>query len=297
MADQISQDIQEMIRKAREGDPETNFRMYEWALLQAAAEPEEPRWNRLASKCLMKAADSGYPAAVDRMNELSREKREKTPPPPPAEEYSRDDDAQQPRQPARKRQPEPEEAPQSGAVLQGILNGVGKIGEVVRPLEIFLCGFVLYGFGADRKPAERRRDLRGIHDLPAQRRDVIRQAVEGILEEGRPVVKLHNESALSAAFGDRGKILVRPYNEAAHVRTENADVREGVTQLCDDLSEHGARAVEITGKSQYDHSFRLDRCFEIHNYPREISLEMIAQIGVLVKRCLFLFISFNTVIN
>lgn len=70
MAELTEQEVQEMIQKAREGDAEANYRMSEWALEQAMAEPEEERWNRLAAKCLVKAAEAGYAPAQDRMDEL-----------------------------------------------------------------------------------------------------------------------------------------------------------------------------------------------------------------------------------
>lgn len=99
-------EIREMIDKARAGDPEANYRMSEWALEQAAAEPEEERWNRLAAKCLLKAADAGYAPAQKRMDDLIRQLDEDAPAPEtleapgPAREYS---------------EPVPEDAPNEGA--------------------------------------------------------------------------------------------------------------------------------------------------------------------------------------
>ncbi len=61
---------QEMIEKAKSGDPEANYQMSLWALEQAMAEPEEERWNRLAAKCLVKAAEAGYAPAKEKMAEL-----------------------------------------------------------------------------------------------------------------------------------------------------------------------------------------------------------------------------------
>jgi hypothetical protein len=56
---------QEMIERAKAGDPKANYDMALWALEQAMAEPEEERWNQLAAKCLVKAAQAGYePAKV-----------------------------------------------------------------------------------------------------------------------------------------------------------------------------------------------------------------------------------------
>lgn len=70
MAELTDQEIQEMIQKARDGDAEANYRMSEWALEQAMAEPEEERWNRLAARCLVKAAEAGYEPAQERMEHL-----------------------------------------------------------------------------------------------------------------------------------------------------------------------------------------------------------------------------------
>jgi hypothetical protein len=61
---------QEMIERAKGGDPKANYDMSLWALEQAVAEPEEERWNRLAAKCLVKAAEAGYEPAKERMNQL-----------------------------------------------------------------------------------------------------------------------------------------------------------------------------------------------------------------------------------
>ncbi len=47
------------------GDPQANYELALWALDQAEAEPEEERWNRLAAKCLVKAAQAGYAPAVE----------------------------------------------------------------------------------------------------------------------------------------------------------------------------------------------------------------------------------------
>lgn len=64
------QQEQEMIDRAKAGDPEANYQMSLWALEQAMAEPEEERWNRLAAKCLVKAAEAGYAPAKEKMDEL-----------------------------------------------------------------------------------------------------------------------------------------------------------------------------------------------------------------------------------
>ena len=70
MMDLTEQQEQEMIRRAKAGEPEANYQMSLWALDQAIAEPEEERWNRLAAKCLVKAAEAGYEPAKEKMNEL-----------------------------------------------------------------------------------------------------------------------------------------------------------------------------------------------------------------------------------
>lgn len=75
MIDLTEQQEQEMIDRARAGDPEANYNMSLWALEQAMAEPEEERWNRLAAKCLVKSAESGYGPAQERMKELLEQSR------------------------------------------------------------------------------------------------------------------------------------------------------------------------------------------------------------------------------
>ena len=70
MMDLTEQQEQEMIDRAREGDPEANYNMSLWALEQAAAEPDEDRWNRLAARCLVKAAEAGYGPAQEKMQEI-----------------------------------------------------------------------------------------------------------------------------------------------------------------------------------------------------------------------------------
>ena len=64
------QEEQEMIERAKEGDPKANYELSLWALSRSEEEPDEPRWNRLAAKCLVKAAQAGYAPAQKRMNEL-----------------------------------------------------------------------------------------------------------------------------------------------------------------------------------------------------------------------------------
>lgn len=86
MAELTEQEIQEMIRKAREGDALANYQMSEWALEQAMAEPDEERWNTLAARCLVKAAEAGYEPAKERMEELIRDSGAAAPT-EPREEY------------------------------------------------------------------------------------------------------------------------------------------------------------------------------------------------------------------
>ena len=70
MTELTEQQEQEMIEKAKAGDPEANYNMSLWALEQAMAEPDEERWNRLAAKCLVRAAEAGYEPAKAKMDEL-----------------------------------------------------------------------------------------------------------------------------------------------------------------------------------------------------------------------------------
>ncbi|MCD8321503.1 MAG: SH3 domain-containing protein [Oscillospiraceae bacterium] len=65
MHDLSEQERQDMIQRAKGGDPQANYELALWALDQAEAEPEEERWNRLAAKCLVKAAQAGYAPAVE----------------------------------------------------------------------------------------------------------------------------------------------------------------------------------------------------------------------------------------
>lgn len=79
MIDLTEQQEQEMIEKAKAGDPEANYRMSLWALEQAMAEPDEERWNRLAAKCLVRAAEAGYAPAKEKMDELLAQTAEAQP--------------------------------------------------------------------------------------------------------------------------------------------------------------------------------------------------------------------------
>ncbi len=91
MMDWSEQEEQIMIEQAKAGDPEANYELSQWALRRGEEEPDEPRWNRLAAKCLVKAAQAGYGPAQKRMNELlaSRAARSAAPEPEqePDEEY------------------------------------------------------------------------------------------------------------------------------------------------------------------------------------------------------------------
>ena len=70
MREWTEQEEQEMIELAKQGDPRANYELSLWALRRSEEEPEESRWNRLAAKCLVKAAQAGYPPAQARMAEL-----------------------------------------------------------------------------------------------------------------------------------------------------------------------------------------------------------------------------------
>ncbi len=56
-----------MIERAKSGDPQANYELSLWAQERSEEEPDEPRWNRLAAKCLVKAAQAGYGPAQERM--------------------------------------------------------------------------------------------------------------------------------------------------------------------------------------------------------------------------------------
>ena len=88
MLDLTEQQEQEMIRLAKAGDPEANYQMSLWALDQAIAEPDEERWNRLAAKCLVKAAEAGYEPAKEKMSELLQQTAEAPDEQPAAAPYT-----------------------------------------------------------------------------------------------------------------------------------------------------------------------------------------------------------------
>ena len=70
MREWTEQEEQQMIALAKQGDPQANYELSQWALRRGEEEPEESRWNRLAAKCLVKAAQAGYAPAQARMAEL-----------------------------------------------------------------------------------------------------------------------------------------------------------------------------------------------------------------------------------
>ncbi len=67
MREWTEQEEQEMIERAKAGEPEANYELSLWALARSEEEPDEPRWNRLAAKCLVKAAQAGYGPAQRQM--------------------------------------------------------------------------------------------------------------------------------------------------------------------------------------------------------------------------------------
>ena len=73
MREWTEQEEQEMIERAKAGDPEANYELSLWALRRGEEEPEESRWNRLAAKCLVKAAEAGYAPAQERMESLLKQ--------------------------------------------------------------------------------------------------------------------------------------------------------------------------------------------------------------------------------
>ncbi len=70
MIDWTEQQEQEMIARAKAGDPEANYQLSLWALERSEEEPDEIRWNRLAAKCLVKAAQAGHGPAQERLQAL-----------------------------------------------------------------------------------------------------------------------------------------------------------------------------------------------------------------------------------
>ena len=70
MIEWTEQQEQEMIAQAKAGDPEANYQLSLWALERGEEEPDEIRWNRLAAKCLVKAAQAGHGPAQERLQAL-----------------------------------------------------------------------------------------------------------------------------------------------------------------------------------------------------------------------------------
>lgn len=66
----------EMIEQAKAGDPKANYEMSQWAQQMSILEPDEPRWNSLAAKCLVDAAQGGYEPAKRMVEALISGKQE-----------------------------------------------------------------------------------------------------------------------------------------------------------------------------------------------------------------------------
>lgn len=80
MTELTEREEQEMIERAKAGDPKANYDMSFWALDRAQEDPEDERWNRLAAKCLVRSAEAGYAPARERMQALLRQTEEDTSP-------------------------------------------------------------------------------------------------------------------------------------------------------------------------------------------------------------------------
>ena len=81
MREWTEQEEQEMIERAKAGEPAANYELSLWALARSEEEPDEPRWNRLAAKCLVKAAQAGYGPAQKQMAALLKSADEPAPAP------------------------------------------------------------------------------------------------------------------------------------------------------------------------------------------------------------------------
>ncbi len=79
----------EMIEQAKAGDPKANYELSQWARRMSVLEPDEPRWNSLAAKCLVDAARGGYEPAQRLVAELTSEDEDETPADAP---FADDDD-------------------------------------------------------------------------------------------------------------------------------------------------------------------------------------------------------------
>lgn len=127
MRELTEREEQEMIDRAKAGDPEANYNMSLWALDRAMAEPEEERWNRLAAKCLVRAAEAGYGPAQARMEELLHKN---DPPAEPEDDYTprhSEPAAAAPHEaaPAASGTPRPARQSASGRSIPDILKGIG----------------------------------------------------------------------------------------------------------------------------------------------------------------------------
>lgn len=77
MREWTEREEQEMIDRAKAGDPQANYELSLWALQRAEEEPGEVRWNKLAAKCLVKSAQAGYAPAQKRMEQLLLQQKAK----------------------------------------------------------------------------------------------------------------------------------------------------------------------------------------------------------------------------
>lgn len=128
MLDLTEQQEQEMIRLAKAGDPEANYQMSLWALDQAIAEPDEERWNRLAAKCLVKAAEAGYEPAKEKMAELLEQTPEEPAAQPAAVPYTAPAAESAPRpEPAAPAAPSSAPAPAAPAAKNTVGDIAGKV--------------------------------------------------------------------------------------------------------------------------------------------------------------------------
>ena len=137
MTDLTRQEEREMIEKAKAGDPEANYQMSFWALEQAAAEPGEERWNKLAAKCLVKAAQAGYEPAKKHMAQLLRELEAQEPAeaaPVPAQEeplFRPVDVTEEPAPPHEKKPAEKKPAGRRAAVAAAGGSGFAALGKSI----------------------------------------------------------------------------------------------------------------------------------------------------------------------
>ena len=63
-------DEAKMIEQAKAGDPKAQFELSQWARQMSILEPNEERWNRVAAKALVDAANGGYEPAKIMVQEL-----------------------------------------------------------------------------------------------------------------------------------------------------------------------------------------------------------------------------------